>query len=122
MREINNVISQVLSNASETQSTEPQLTTGDKDLVNWFYLRLETTYGQKFWTQFSDEKTVSLSKREWAVNILKHSREDLHDAIEQVKSLREQGNEDYEWPEIPKILGLLNNRISPTGMNSGAYI
>ena len=63
-----------------------------------------------------------LTKREWAAKILEHSREDLHYAIEQMKSERERGNKDFEWPDIPKILGLLNNRISPDGKNSTAYL
>ena len=83
---------------------------------------METTYGRQFWTEFSDEKTVLLTKREWAAKILQHSREDLHYAIEQMKSERERGNKDFEWPDIPKILGLLNNRISPDGHNSNAYL
>jgi len=112
----------VLNRKSETQYTEPQLTTGDKDLVNWFFLRLETSYGQKFWTQFSDEKTVLLTKREFAGRITKHSREDLHTAIELMKERRENGDKDFEWPDIPKILGLLSNRISPSGHNSSAYL
>ena len=68
MKKINGLISQTLSNVSETQSTAPQLTTGDRDIVNCFFLRLENNYGTKFWAQFSDEKTVLLAKREWANN------------------------------------------------------
>jgi len=63
-----------------------------------------------------------LTKREWAANILEHSREDLHYAIEQMKLERKRGNKDFEWPDIPKILGLLDNRISPDGHNSNAYL
>ena len=122
MKDSNQLINQVLSNPSETQSTEPQLTIGDKDLVNWFFLRLETVYAAKFWSQFSDEKTVLLTKREWAGNITKYTREDLHTAIEFAKSERERGNEEYKWPDIAVILGSLKNRISPDGGNSGAYV
>ena len=122
MKDVTTLINQRQSNESETQSTEQQLTTGEKALVNWFFLRLETNYGQKFWTQFSDEKTVLLTKREWARNIIKYSRDDLHEAIEIAKREREQGNQDFEWPDIPKILGLLTNRISPDGTNSSAYL
>ena len=91
-------------------------------MVNWFFLRLETNYGTKYWTQFSDEKTVQLTKREWARNILRYSREELHTAIEQAKQQRELGNPDFDWPDIAKILGLLKNQISPDGRNSTAYI
>jgi len=121
MKKINEVIHQI-NNSSDKPSTGPQLTTGDKDLVNWFFLRLETSYGRKFWTEFSDEKTVLLTKREWAGRILEYSRDDLHYAIEKMKVERENGNDDFKWPDIANILGLLNNRISPTGHNSAAYI
>jgi len=85
-------------------------------------MRLENAYGSKFWTQFSDEKTVQLTKREWAGRIITRTREDLHEALELAKGERERGNKDFEWPDIPKILGLLNNRISPDGQNSAAYL
>ncbi len=122
MKPINELINQVQNRESETQSTGPQLTTGDKDLVNWFFMRLQTNYGSKFWTQFSDEKTVLLTKREWANQIISHTREELHTAIELSKEQRQNGNADFEWPDIAKILGLLKNRISPSGHNSTAYI
>jgi len=105
-----------------TQSTAQPLTTGDRDLVNYFFLRLETSYGRKFWTEFSDEKTVALTKREWANRISTYSKQDLNEAIELAKDERERGNEEFEWPDIAKILGLLKNRISPTGTNAGAYL
>ena len=122
MKDSNQLINQVLSNPSETQSTEPQLTIGDKDLVNWFFLRLETVYAAKFWSQFSDEKTVLLTKREWAGNITKYNREELHGAIEFAKTERENGNDEFNWPDIAKILGSLKHRISPDGKNSAAYL
>jgi hypothetical protein len=46
----------------------------------------------------------------------------LHEAIEKAKEERERGNEEFNWPDIPKILGLLKNRISPDGHNSSAYL
>ena len=112
----------MLSKDSETPSTAPQLTTGEREIVNWFFMRLQTNYGTKFWTQFSDEKTLLLTKREWAENILRYSKEELHHAIEFSKSERERGNDDFEWPDIAKILGSLKHRISPDGNNSSAYI
>ena len=126
MKKINELISQTLNSESEAPSTGPQLTTGDRDLVNWFFMRLETNYGSKFWTQFSDEKTVLLTKREWAAQITQHSREELHIAIEGAKKQRTLGNDDFDWPDIAKILGLLVGGIAPrdkkgTG-NSDAYL
>ena len=101
---------------------EPELTTGDRSLVNYFFMRLENVYGAQFRTQFSDPNAVSLAKREWSGRIITRTREDLHEAIELVKVERERGNKEFEWPDIPKILGLLNNRISPDGKNAPAYL
>ena len=85
-------------------------------------MRLENAYGSKFWSQFSDEKTVALTKREWAENIITHTPAELQYAVETAKSERVRGNKEFDWPDIPKILGLLNNRISPDGHNSSAYL
>ena len=106
----------------ETPSTVQQLTTGDKDLVNWFFLRLQTSYLSKFQAQFADDKALFLAKKEWAKQILLYTREELHVAIEKAKEERKAGNKDFDWPDIPRILGLLESKISPNGHNSAAYL
>lgn len=127
MHQINEIIQNPLGSESQTQHMGPQLTTGQISLINWFFLRLETNYGSKYWTQFSDKKTLELTKQEWAKNILAYTREELHTAIEKAKELRSQGytenrNAIFDWPDIARILGLLKNQISPDGKNSAAYI
>ena len=91
----------------------------DRWLINWFFGRLKIIYDVKFSTKYATPNDVALGKREWAEMILRHTQADLGKAIELAKDRRLKGDDDFDWPDIPKILGLLHNNHS---INSGAYI
>jgi hypothetical protein len=91
----------------------------DRWLINWFFGRLKIVYDVKFSTKYATPNDVALGKREWASMILQHTQADLGNAIELAKERRLKGDDDFDWPDIPKILGLLHNNHS---INSGAYV
>ena len=91
------------------RSPEPTQTIGEDDrwLINWFFARLKIVYEAKFAAQYATPDDVALGKREWSTMILKYSKPELERAIELAKQQRLKGDKDYDWPDIPKILGLV---------------
>ena len=113
----------------QAQATGPQWDSVQVELVNWFFLRLQTNWLGKYDLQFSGKNTLLLAKREWTKQITQYTREQLHTAIEGAKKLRLNGAVDnknnliFDYPDIAKILALLNKSTSPVnGRNSAAYI
>ena len=73
-------------------------------------------------SQWPDEKSLNLTKREYGSVIGRHSREQLHEAFEMTKRERQAGNERFDWPNIDAILGLLTQEGVMTGSwGTGAH-
>ncbi|RKZ15806.1 hypothetical protein DRQ53_08035 [bacterium] len=89
-----------------------------KDLVDWFFIRLMNIYGNRFRTQFASSEQIVAAKVEWGDMICGSTREQLHAKLEVVK--REGNNPDLKWPNIAYILAL-SSGASPTGVNEPAY-
>ena len=92
----------------------------ERELVAWFFFRLEQIYNTKFRSQFSDELTVQAAKREWAGQICQHPRQRLTAKLEILKT-QMAGNPKLEWPNIALILAIPVGK-SPDGTNAAAYL
>ena len=92
----------------------------EKDLVDWFFIRLVNIYGTRFRTQFASEAQIVAAKVEWGDMICQHGREKLNTKLLHVKQSGHL-DPDLKWPNIGYILGLTAGP-SPTGMNTDAYL
>lgn len=84
---------------------------------------MSNLYGaSKMDVTWPDEKTLKLAKMEYAKAIGKFSREQIHEAFEQVKRERQAGNERFDWPNVDAILGVLTKEGEITGSwGTGAH-
>jgi len=96
------------------------LTREQKELVDWFFIRLVNIYGSRFRTQFASEAQIVAAKIEWGEMICQHGREKLDAKLRHVKQSGHL-DPDLKWPNIGYILGL-STGPSPTGVNTGAYL
>lgn len=72
----------------------------------FFFSRLQLIYGARFATQWPDERTVQLARREWAGQIDQLSWPELETALERAKHRLVDGDGDFYWPDVGRILGL----------------
>lgn len=75
-----------------------------------FFNRLRLIYGHRFTLQWSDEKTLRLARREWAGEVDALSWEQLEMALGRAKEKLIEGDEDFYWPDVGRILGLAKTR------------
>ena len=79
-------------------------------------MRLFNVYGaSKMQTQWPDEESLSLARREFGRQIAKFSRDKINDTFDLVHKERRSGNTRFEWPDIDAIIGLLTNESVFTG-------
>ncbi|WP_428398255.1 hypothetical protein [Marinobacter salarius] len=90
-----------------------------------FFARLVTIYGRSktktIWG--SSEDQLRVTRREWAKTIGEFSVEQLESMLDKLKQRLSRNDERYEWPDIPKILGLVNesdtkaaHKVLPRGL------
>ncbi|WP_339624361.1 hypothetical protein [uncultured Marinobacter sp.] len=77
-----------------------------------FFNRLQLIYGRRFGVQWPDEKTLRLARREWAGEIDALSVEQLETALARAKRRLIEGDADFYWPDVGRILGLARERRS----------
>ncbi|NWO05806.1 MAG: hypothetical protein HLX50_08965 [Alteromonadaceae bacterium] len=76
-----------------------------------FFSRLQLIYGHRFTVQWPDEVTMRRARREWAVEIDRLTWEQLQKALDATKAKLTEGDPDYYWPDVGRILALgLDNR------------
>ena len=79
-------------------------------------MRLFNVYGaSKMQTQWPDEESLSLARREFGRQIAKYSRDEINDTFDLVHKEKRSGNTRFEWPDIDAIIGLLTNEGVFTG-------
>ena len=62
--------------------------------------------------QWPDEKTIRLARREWAGEVDALSWEQLETALSRAKVKLIEGDGDFYWPDVGRILGLARDRKS----------
>ena len=79
-------------------------------------MRLQNIYGTaKMQTQWPDEQSLTLARREFGREIAKFGRDQIDEAFQLVHKERRSANPRFEWPSIDAILGLLTNEGVFTG-------
>jgi hypothetical protein len=90
-----------------------------------FFARLVTIYGRsKTKTIWGDsEQQLRVTRREWAKTIGQFSVDQLETMLDKLKQRLSQNDERYAWPDIPKVLGLVNesevkaaHKVLPRGL------
>ncbi len=93
-------------------SNAPKFTREELDKTNAFFARIVTIYGQArastLWGKSSEQ--LKVMRREWASTISKLSFDDMETLFGKLKARLAAGDPDYKWPEIPKMLALLNEQ------------
>jgi len=62
---------------------------------------------------FPEAADIAKSQREWAARIGELTRDQIDDGFVEVKNLMISGDEDFQWPEIASIIGMLNGEYLP---------
>jgi hypothetical protein len=93
--------------ASTTTIKQQTFSKQDKDVIAYFFLRLQNTYGiAKMQSQWPDSHTLSLARREFGKSISRLSREQINALFDVVHDERQKGNDKFLFPDIDAILGL----------------
>lgn len=92
-------------NTHTTTGPDPY-TDDEKQKTVLFFNRLVLIYGKRFEIQWPDEKTLKKGKKEWAREIGKLSWQEIEQALARAKQRLIDGDGDYYWPDIGRILGL----------------
>ena len=110
-------IGQKLSDNLQTPST-PSKTFNDHQIKStiYFYNQLKEIYGAKFNTQFPSKESIAISRRAWTEEIGKLRRDQIDYGISTVKQKMIDGNKDFEWPNIPIIIGIANGSYKGDGV------
>lgn len=105
-------VTRELQSRNNSQTPTTRSTTGDrftreqKVKTVLFFNRLQLIYGHRFTVQWPDEQTVKLARREWAREIDSLGMEELEKALERAKVKLVEGDGDFYWPDVGRILGL----------------
>jgi len=85
----------------------------EQQATRYFFARLRTIWGAgKFNQQWPTEKDLQLSRREYAREIGRYSKEEIDLALDNAKKQKANGNSDYDWPDINKILSGCNRNLN----------
>jgi len=116
MENINRVLAQITNSTNNSQIPATPSTTGirgaftedEKQKVAVFFSRLTTIYGRgkvkSLWGDSEDQ--LKVMRKEWAKTIGKFSFEGLDIIFDRLRQKLADGNPDYTWPDIPKVLRL----------------
>lgn len=74
-----------------------------------FFARIVTIYGRSraktLWGDSNEQ--LQLMRREWAKTIGALTLDELETIFERLKQRLAEGDEDYKWPDVPRMLALL---------------
>ena len=91
--------------------------------MGYFFLRLGNVYGAaKMQSQWPDDQSLQMAKREHGKAIAKYSRNEIHEVFNALHKERQLGNEKFDWPNIDAIIGLISREREMTGSwGTGAH-
>ena len=72
----------------------------------FFFSRLQLIYGARFSAQWPEEQSLQHARREWAGHIDRLTWPELELALERAKNRLVEGDTDFYWPDVGRILGL----------------
>lgn len=100
----------------------------EMELINYIFHKILMTWGEpKFWQQFSDEKTLKLTKRDWARDLMtalkikrwgqeseseyaQRAKERIDLVFTDIRTLVDQyDNKSWEWPNLKKVSSYMAN-------------
>jgi hypothetical protein len=98
-------------NTPERTSNAPQFTDEQIDKASAFFARIVTVYGRSraktLWG--NSEEQLQIMRREWAKTIGGLSLDQLETIFDRLKEKLAASDKDYQWPDIPRMLGLLKD-------------
>lgn len=74
-----------------------------------FFSRIQTIYGKgRCKTLFEDDAELAIMRREWAKTLGQFAMEQLETIMTRLKGKLAEGDPDYRFPDIARILALTN--------------
>lgn len=133
MKTGNDIITKIESNIGEPSPQQSLVPTLDADLIDYFFYKISVTWGDgKYWQTFSDEKTLNITKRDWAKDIIASIKTKKFDSESQdeytfrvksridnvfaeIRKLNGSGkDQNWEWPSLVKIIAYFHKySVSP---------
>jgi len=108
MKNVNQITPAVTSNPPSMTTPAPlTFSEHERDVAGYFFLRLKNIYGSKFDQAYPSEEALQMAKREYAKSIGRFTRDQLHQAFEQVKLHKQNCIRDFEWPDVDQVLSLI---------------
>lgn len=89
-----------------------ELTKDERDAVGYFFIKLKATAGTQYDSMFQTPTILSVAKREYARHIIKYSREQIDKGFDRFRELKQDGEKDYQFVDIDKIIGLMKEGIT----------
>ena len=108
-----------------TQTTHSKIGDYERKATIYLFTQLEALYGTKWRQTFNTPESLQHSRRLFARDIGKLSREDIDCGLDELRGIRETGDEDFIWPDLSLIIGLFNGNYEskqPFQHQSKAYV
>lgn len=126
------LINQVQGNIGEPSKQQSLLNPGDEDLVDYFFYKINITWGEgKYWQTFTDKETLTITKRDWAKDVLSalkikkggketpdefafRAKSRVDRIFSEIRILSDDNvNRSWEWPSLKKITAYFHNYVVP---------
>lgn len=112
---------QLSTESFSTQNEQSTFSEHERLATGYLFMRLRAIYGNTFKIHFTSKNSVRQTKREWAKDIGKYTRDQIDSGLDYVKEQLKNGNQDYKWPDVGQVIGSIGCKAGNTHM-SVAYI
>ena len=100
-------VQQLKTGSTSTPNSDSPRSDKERQATNYLFGLLAVVFGtKKMNVTFPDEMLVA-AKRMYAPQIVRYTRDEIDKGIEYVKQERSKGNQDFEWPNIDRIIGTI---------------
>ena len=104
--------------AVKTPIGSDQITKEQAGAVGYFFARLQVIDSGQYHQLIPDPATEQVVKREYAAHLMNFSKDQIDKGLAQFHQLRPQGNLDYKFMNVDRIIGLMNDS---NGARAGMY-
>lgn len=116
MKSINNLLSGTTQSDKPTSQTPSQTTSGrqisdftdhERDVTGYLFVRFRAMYPSKFYLIWPTEKELNLTKREFARDLGRYTRQQIDEAMAHIKNRMQEGDRGFAEPNVLKALQVL---------------
>jgi hypothetical protein len=92
-----------------------QLNDNQRKAVMYFFARLKMISPQQYDLQMPDEKTEQMVKKEFTPHVMNFNFEQIDKGLDLFHQLRQDGDPDYKFLDLDKVVGLIKNGGTKVG-------